>query len=559
MCTPCAHQILCTFSARLNSYVYASNFILNWLKQLNKIEIEERKAGFQVILVLLALAGGCLLSWGTARGIGVLDDTIFYFSAAENYLAGNGLSRLGGDSEYIPLTHFPPLYSLFLAALTTLSGFNIALVARGLNLGLFGVNILMVGWLAKRLSNSWLAGTLASLWMLGSPVMVLIHKDAMTEPLFITWMLLALWGLFEYLEKPRFKNCVLAAVPAGFMLMSRYAGQGILVGITLTILTLSNRPFRTRLGHAFLFGTISVLPMVAWMIRNYLLVGSFTNRTFYFHPIDRQRLVTGWHTLLEWIAPGAKLHSEKWLSGALVLFLLGLGAFLLFRILRKTPAFDQGVLKEIISLFLILLGYLASILTSLTFFDASTPLDNRILSPIFILLVLVLFAGIWRSDIYHQYRPVRWLAVGIIIVWAILGMNASQGILGKMRQEGSLFDSPHWQNSQLVDLMRQVPSETIIYSNESLYLTYVLSRPVRQLPERSDPVKGVNRPEYLTQVAVMQDAFNDPHSLLVISRYRYSEAYYAAVDEVSTDLQICLEIEEGVFYSSGEADFPFCK
>ena len=527
--------------------------------RIDDLYIEKRKTSFLVILVLLALVGSCLLSWGTSRGIGILDDTIFYFSAAENFLAGNGLSRLGGDGEYIPLTHFPPLYSLFLATATTLSGFNIGLVARGLNLGLFGVNILMVGWLTKRLSNSWLAGSLASLWMLVAPVMILIHKDAMTEPFFITWMLLALWGLFKYLERPQLKNSFLTAVAAGFMLGSRYAGQGILVGIALSILTLSNRPFRTRFGHAFLFGSISVLPIAVWTLRNYLLVGSFTNRTLNFHIIDRQMLVTGWYTLLEWIAPGAKLQSEKWLGVVMVFILLMLGAFFMLRTFRKSPASDRSVLKEILSLLFVGFGYVVSVLTSLTFFDASTPLDNRILSPLFILFVLVLFAGIWRSDIFHDHRLIRWLAVGMVILWAIFGMNFSKGILGKMRQEGSLFDSPHWQNSQLVDLLRQVPSDTIVYSNESLYLTYVLSRPVRQLPERNDPVKGVSRPDYLAQVAAMQDAFNDHHSLLVISHYRYSEEYYATLDEASSDLQICLEIEEGIFYSSGEADFSFCK
>src|SRR5687768_2666146 len=94
---------------------------------------------------LLVVGGVCALAlmlWTTALGAGVSPDSVLYIDAARNLLAGKGLVALG-----IPLSHYPPGYPAVLA-LGGLAGIEPLAGARLLNALLFGLNAMLIGWLA---------------------------------------------------------------------------------------------------------------------------------------------------------------------------------------------------------------------------------------------------------------------------------------------------------------------------------------------------------------------------------------------------------------------------
>jgi len=62
-----------------------------------------------LILSATGVAGAALILWSTPWGVGIVHDSLFYFSAAENLAFGRGLFWAGGGGELKPLVHFPPL------------------------------------------------------------------------------------------------------------------------------------------------------------------------------------------------------------------------------------------------------------------------------------------------------------------------------------------------------------------------------------------------------------------------------------------------------------------
>jgi hypothetical protein len=130
---------------------------------------------------IIAITGIALILWITPLGAGVQPDSIVYINGASSLSSGKGFSNNG-----IPVTHFPPLYSIILAT-ANLFVRNFVQAARILNAILFGINAGLVA-LAVYLSSgrNYLTASCACLFFLVSAPLLVMHAWALTEPLFIT-------------------------------------------------------------------------------------------------------------------------------------------------------------------------------------------------------------------------------------------------------------------------------------------------------------------------------------------------------------------------------------
>ena len=87
---------------------------------------------------------------------------------------GRGLAYPQGDGSLATMTHYPPLFPLTLAALSFL-GLEATTAARLVNVLAFGVNLMLVGWVAYRLTNHRALALLAALLCFFSDVLIEVH------------------------------------------------------------------------------------------------------------------------------------------------------------------------------------------------------------------------------------------------------------------------------------------------------------------------------------------------------------------------------------------------
>ena len=131
-----------------------------------------------ILAILLFLAGIGMLSllFATTPGVGVTPDSVVYFDLARNISDGRGFVATNCEGKETPTTRFPPLFPALLA-LFGKAGIAPVLGARWLNLLLFGANILLVGLILRRYTNTSLyPAALGSFFMLSSPAMVETHS-----------------------------------------------------------------------------------------------------------------------------------------------------------------------------------------------------------------------------------------------------------------------------------------------------------------------------------------------------------------------------------------------
>lgn len=505
-----------------------------------------------LIFMLVGVVGAIIILINTPLGIGVANDSVFYLSSAENLLVGRGLSwPLGGD-ELKPLTHYPPLYPLTLAGLG-LIGFDLVQGARLLAAVLFGTNIVLLGWLVFRHSKSWPAAVAASVLAGVSPILIDIHLMAMTEPLFLFFLLATLALLAEYMKGASIGYLIVAGVTAGLTGITRYIGISVLVTGFLILILMGRIGWRRRLVNACLFAGLGLTPLSIWYLRNFLLTGSTANRSLLYHPLKYSNLQAGAYTASIWLLPPTVPFRIRVVVFLMVLFTLA--GLLLWRGKRILQARTGNKATEVHNLWLVgsliifILVYGLLLFFSLTFIDASTRLNARILSPAYTVALLIIFIVFGLG--WFELPRGRFVPQAIAGLWVVLLASysfRSVDILHTIRTEGSGFTGRVWQTSETVAVVGELEPGGILYSTEALPLYFLTGRPAYWVPEKFNPIQSRAVEDYQSKMAVMRTRLRNPNSALVLFNRSFVRAELPPVEEVIEGLLLRIETSDGAIY-----------
>jgi len=454
-----------------------------------------------------ALAAAALILISTRWGVGASPDSVVYLGTARNVVAGRGLTVPYGSEVDRPLTFYPPLYPAVLAGLGLAAGDPVA-AARWLAAGLFCANVLLAGLLAGwRGAAPWQPLAAAGL-LLTAPTMVGLHSMAWSEPLFLGLGFGGLLLLARTLEQGDWAALVLAGAALGLALLTRYAGLAFVGAGCLALVLFSDEPWRARLVRAGVLGGIAVAPLLAWTARNQALAGTATDRALAFHPIGLVHARQALDTLASWLL--LPPDNGLWVKAGVPLALAGGVAALAFwqarqpvRAMTARAARMWTPLDKVLGLFILV--YAAFLAASITLVDANTPLDARILSPVFVaglvLAVRLVGAGVAR------FATARSAAVMMIALAAFGGLSLWQaaGVVRQSYHNGIGFNSANWRSSPTLAWLRRLPEETIVYANapEPVYLH--TERNALRLPRQFDTVAQTANAEYPAELALLAE------------------------------------------------------
>jgi hypothetical protein len=502
-----------------------------------------------------ALAAG-VIWFASPWGIGVEYDSVFYWSAAENLLAGRGLGRLDGAGEFVPLTHFPPLYPLLLAAVAGLADVSVIQAARLTSAGLFGLNVFLFGRLSLRLLPWALPSFAAALLAAISPALLDRHLWAMSEPLYFALLLAFLFCLTCALREPGAPWLAAAAAAASLAAFTRYAGLSLIGTGALALALLGAERSRDRLVRAGLFTAMAALLPVCWEVRTLVIAGTPTNRALIWHPPGLGKLREAGLTIAGWVPYQAVPAETRFAVVA------ALGLLVAVMLLRERRGHDRAGGRSEPALLGIIAGlhglvYLGFLGLSLTFLDASTRLRDRLLSPLF-LVGLLMVVGLlalrvprwWRSTSGRfSHGPLSWvIAVGVFLLWAVPYAVISWGGLEESKRSGLGFSGRDWRQSETIARVRELGADLRLFSNEAFPIYFLTGRPVSWVPERLDPVKGLERSRYRQELESMQALVRASEAALILFRPNSLRPELPPLGEIVDGLTPALEGADGVIY-----------
>lgn len=435
----------------------------------------KNKTKMTLCVLTLSLIVSAIFVFSTKNGLGVVTDSVFYLQAADNFF---NLGELVTDRG--PLTHYTPLYSLSISFVTHF--FGEPLVAAFYLQWFFYLFCSFLLFVAtyRASGKSIITGFIFTLFFVFSPSVIRQFTGVMSEAAFICLAILIILTSASYLDKNSRQKLLLLGVLLPMCILTRYVGAALFFSTLLSLLLLDKKNnVNTKILNIIALVVPTVLIVAFWLIRNQLVSGGVTNRTFSYHPFGFGQLESMLKSISLFFLP---LHdlSKGLSSGYNVVCVLIL---LLAPCLVAVVKYREGVPKTRITIGLVSLlfciSYALFLILSISFFDYSTPLNERILLPLNIAFLICL------SSAVNDYKKVIPKLYVMFIVFVLLAVNIASGVNCslKLNRDGYGYSSPSWRSLQLVSYAKSV-NDLKIYTNAHDALGFLTGRKVNLIPRR---------------------------------------------------------------------------
>jgi len=231
-----------------------------------------REKTFSLYLALISLLGILFVFIVTFRyGPGLATDGARYLSTAESLINGNGFTEYLG----VPLTQFPPVYSIIIAAIGLVTRADVFVIAQYLNILTFGLTIWLSGKFFRKLfPESFLYTYIGSAIFVTSLSLLRMASNVLSDLMFLTVTIVFLMLTTDFIENPSRKNLITLGLLCAVSPLLRYAGLAYILTVSAIILIIRRKEFFKGIVQAGIFGLLTSLPVLLWVyFHNYLQTG----------------------------------------------------------------------------------------------------------------------------------------------------------------------------------------------------------------------------------------------------------------------------------------------
>jgi hypothetical protein len=465
--------------------------------------VADRRPSDRAVLPLAFLGTAAVLI-SNVSGIAVGDDGVGYRATADSLLAGNGL----GYFLERPLTVWPPVWPWLMAAVNKVTPLDSLGAAIVLNAAVTFVAVLLGHRLLRRVvvqDRLVLVGT--AVIALGSSTIGFGHL-LMTDFAFATVLVGLLLLLLNFAEDHHPGYLIGAGALVWLAFELRYVALYLIPIAGLWLLLDRGRRFLLRVRDAALFGAVSLVVPIAWMLRNHSLDGTYTGPRY---PSARglpanafDILATMGRFLLPGVANGA---TKLWAAVALVV--LAVAAWLGLRVLLATRTDGESPAARSYRLLggptgLVLMmgfGYLLYMLyvRSTT---ALNQLDLRLLNPAYLPLLVLGLTLIARLDALGPPPGNRWPRRGLVVAYLWAAANIGAGLVAMVAfAAGNPYFEGNYESDVFASIrddpaLSALPAGCHVESNQpnALYPTVEATwSPRRTGLESNEPVDDLDR------------------------------------------------------------------
>ena len=429
---------------------------------------------FQLIKSLMILMvitiSSFLLFYSTKWGIGTSPDSASYIGVASNLLSGKGLTVPYGNPPDQPLTFYPPLYPIFLS-LGGILGDPILQSSRWLHAILISANLFLFWLFLRKLTPSSMPSlsTILLIPLAISPLFINIHIMAWSEGLFLLMGFAGLFLVAKGLSKEQKRLVFSGGILLGLASLTRYSGLALIVTVTAAIFLFHEGKVRKKVIYTIYAALPGLILITFWAMWTFVSSGNIASRSFDFHLIGIKQLQQGLDTIANWFLIPLRLPGILKL-GILASIIIPLMVILLKGLNKFTP--EAKWIITILATFSV--SYTIFLVVSISFIDANTPLDDRILSPFFVTLWLLMAAGIGQFLSVLRSTPTRKILIVSLVVIVFCGVVFTKQITIFQSNHvfGVGFSQLKWRESKLINELEQLHPDLVIYTNspEAVYL-----------------------------------------------------------------------------------------
>jgi hypothetical protein len=232
-----------------------------------------------------------------------------------------------------------------------------------------------------------------------------------------------------------------------------------------------------------------------------------------------------------------------------ILFYLG---WVAMRGIRTWDA-RRGQSTAVLVLLLLFFGsYVLVVVASNILLRAYTPLDTRILSPLFVVGVVLFMIAAGHGVLASGSRS--WISLAVVAGMAVFGVFSIRRGAASLRQgieEGLGFNSRSWRQSAILQIVKDMPGEFPVYSNAPEAIYVQSGRVAERIPLESTSLSGIANADFRAQVEQMFARVVERRGIVIYFALPWRASSLSVEDLVSQgDLAIVYQSDEGTILAA---------
>lgn len=498
-------------------------------------------------LTFAIIAGICLYAV-TPFGLATSPDSIGYLKSAEGLIDGEGFKYFNPQ--------WPPIYPLLIASLSWLFDISVTDGARLLSSIILGTIIYVISNYGCREKK--LIWIILAIQICIHPLVTHIYFYAWSETLFFLIILIN----FKYLEKiikisdiDEKKHILINLILIACCIlatMTRYAGVTLLITNVIVILIYSKKILiwkRIKLItiHIIIFGAISSI----WFIYTYLNYKTLSNRSINLHPPTIDQINIAIAEMGRWYLPGyIEINDFVYIiiGIAMILYIFKNIYYISTIEIKSKTKKNQEYNILIYSIFSLI--YLCFILISISFIDVATPLDNRILSPVFIGIAICLIKEL--SEKLNQYY-IKYFLFIYLVMMSISSLIDLKHWSMLSRYNGIELSGQEHKGKKINKYIKECDKSTKIISDKPWEYDMYTKAKVDWLPRTYDMTSGSINKNYNSQIKDLHNVY----SLIIISDLKSN--YIKEIFETEKYTQLYIDRNGVLLINKNILDAKFCN
>lgn len=464
---------------------------------------------FNLYLLAMSLLGMFFAFIVTHRyGAGLTTDGARYLSTAENLIHRNGFTEYLG----VPLTQFPPVYSIIIAIIGFITHADVFVIAQYLNIVTFGITIWLAGKLFRKLfPENYLYAYIGSVVFATSPSLLRMASNVLSDLMFLALTITFLILVTDYIEKPSRKTLIALALLCAISPLLRFAGLTHILTISLIILIVQRKELLKGILQAGIFGFLTSLPTLIWVyFHNYLQTGILFGVRL--PPNPGGNLETTIAKAVHWFVPYSVTDRiPEWLIITFFVIILLTGNRLSYWKNWGKQLINSKFLPSLI----FLLFYMSVLIFNVSYSEVRWPFMDRIHIIILPSLMAIGFLTIRElMPFYLRRLPIHTLHVGAIVffmIWLTYPINSIQktlrtAYLNGETSEYNIYNTRAQNGSGVREFVESlnISTEDKVYSNYEPMAWLYARHTILKLPQ------GPVSPEPPDPVEVLQNYPNWP-------------------------------------------------
>lgn len=376
-----------------------------------------------------------------------------YLEVANSIETGNGITNNNGQI----VNHWPPLFSLLLALISKTINTDLIHAGTILQVILFYVFIVINSLILRELKINFKLIIFSGILLIVSQVSI-NFINYLSEGLFLVLLLSSFYFFLKWINSDNLIYLFTSAIFCGFFFLTRYAGIAFIGGYLFFILFFQKEGLMVRFRNILLFLGLVLLVICPWLLYQISFDENVGGRNLAIHIIPFSKLLDLFITVSYWFLGSV-------LARFLCVFLL---IIYIFKILNSKFQFQNFIIKIykkhqklVLLSFIFMLIYPLFLIVSISFYDSYTPLDNRILSPLFPLVLLLI---IFFLQTLKEHKQILLLTSTMLFLFLSFTSSAYPTFMNHYKN-GSGYTKKKWPTSKTIQFLKKDNSNITVYTN----------------------------------------------------------------------------------------------